>query len=121
MNVTRKQIRSALEHYEHQVRVSGKSTSLEMHLYDALAGVVRGKVLDVPAETVIGFNEINALPPGTVLTSPLPDTESNVAERTTDGWWMITGESPLISTTELINMADTVWTVLRRGYGNPRA
>lgn len=56
------------------------------------------------------------LPPGTIVTTPFPDIEGNVAERTSDGHWLITGEEGLYSDTTLSIMADAPFVVIRRGY-----
>lgn len=60
--------------------------------------------------------QLDALPAGSVVASPFPDIESNVAERTSDMLWLITGESVLMTTGELFDSADASFTVLRHGY-----
>jgi hypothetical protein len=121
VNTSRKQIRHALEKYESKVQITGRSSGLEMQLYEALAGVVRGRIIDEPPVTVVTTEELTDLPAGSVITSPLPDTESNVAEKTSDRLWMMTGEDALYSSAELSHWADAPFTVLRRGYGHDHA
>lgn len=118
MNVTRRQIKHALTAYETQVRVTGKSSSVEQMLYEALAGIARGRIIDEPPVIVAGADALEELPAGSVITSPLPDTESNVAEKTSDLLWLLTGEESLFLNEQLAQWADTPFTVLRRGYGN---
>lgn len=118
MNVTRRQIKHALSAYENKVRLSGRSSDVEMHLYEALAGVVRGRIIDEPPVTVSGADELADLPVGSVITSALPDVESNVAEKTSDGFWLVTGEEKLITNAELAEWADDTITVLQKGYSD---
>lgn len=51
MNTTRRRIRSALTAYEQQVHLTGRSTDLEMALYESLAAVAKGKIIDTDEET----------------------------------------------------------------------
>jgi hypothetical protein len=59
---------------------------------------------------------LDALPAGSVVASPFPDMESNVAERTSDLLWLITGEITLLTSDLLFDSADTAFVVLRHGY-----
>jgi hypothetical protein len=53
VNVTRRQIRRAREAYVSQVRRTGKSTTLEMMLFEALDGLVRGNVIESDIERAL--------------------------------------------------------------------
>lgn len=66
--------------------------------------------------TITTDMEIEALPVGSIVTTPFPDMEGNVAERASDGFWLITGEENLFSSAELFAAADDSFTLLRRGY-----
>lgn len=61
--------------------------------------------------------ELAALPSGSVVTTPFPDLESNVAEKASDGYWLVTGEGSLYNSVQLADAADTPFKVLRMGYG----
>lgn len=56
------------------------------------------------------------LPNGSVITTPFPDMEGNVAERASDGGWLVTGETTLFTSAELLDAMDSPFHVLRRGY-----
>lgn len=120
MNVTRRQIRRATERYETQVRTTGKSSDLEMMLYEALTGLLHGRVLPGEPYALTGLTELDALPVGSIVTTPFGDIEGDVAERASDEYWLVTGEIALYTSENLCAMADAPFTVLRRGYGDER-
>lgn len=62
------------------------------------------------------YRQLHALPAGSVISSALPDVESNVAEKTSDGFWLITGEVALTTDVELAEWIDDGITVLQLGY-----
>lgn len=68
------------------------------------------------ANTDVAFNLAN-LPVGSVVSTPFPDMEGNVAAKTSDGFWLITGELSLYTSSELADAADSPFTTLRTGYG----
>ena len=68
--------------------------------------------------TVSTAEGLDALPVGSIVTTPFPDLEGNVAERASDGWWLITGEESLLSSADLLAAAEVEFTILRRGYAD---
>lgn len=71
--------------------------------------------------TLITIAELTALPVGSIVTTPFPDAEGNVAEKTSDGHWLITGEQELFTNSELRNFADADFTLLRLGYSQEQS
>lgn len=53
MNVTRRQIRAALEGYHEKVRATGHTTLLELSLFEALDGIVNGSVIESDIERAL--------------------------------------------------------------------
>lgn len=57
--------------------------------------------------------------PGSVIAGCFTDIEGDIAERTSDGWWMVAGEGELYSDEGIWNMHDGEpheIKILRRGY-----
>ncbi len=66
---------------------------------------------------------LTGLGPGSVITAPFDSTEGDVAEKTSDGFWLIVGEEGLINDyimAEIVDVAGSLG-ILRRGYGDDDA
>lgn len=60
---------------------------------------------------------IDEPPIGSIITTPFGDIEGDVAERMSDGLWLVVGEEPLWTWAEIVAAADAPITILRHGYG----
>jgi hypothetical protein len=70
---------------------------------------------DAEIREEVGFDE----PPiGSVIVTAFPDMEGDVAERMSDGHWLVVGEEHLFSWAGIIAATDAPITVLRHGYGD---
>jgi len=69
-------------------------------------------------DRITSAEELDALPNGSVVTTPFPDFEGNVAERASDGFWLVTGENALFTSADVYGAADAPITVLQSGYGD---
>lgn len=69
---------------------------------------------DSPGESV----DLDALPPGSIVTAALDDVEGNVAEKASDGAWLVTGEPGLYDGDALNALARVPFALLRTGYGD---
>lgn len=60
-------------------------------------------------------------PIGSIITTPFPDMEGDVAERMSDGLWLVVGEEPLCTWAQITEATDAPITVLRHGYGSRKS
>jgi hypothetical protein len=57
-------------------------------------------------------------PIGSIITAPFDDMEGDVAERMSDGYWLVVGEEALWTWADLVGFTDAPITILRHGYGD---
>lgn len=66
----------------------------------------------------VGTPALEALPRGSIVTAALNDVEGNVAEKASDGRWIVTGEEACYLSHDLVALARERFTILRKGYGS---
>lgn len=68
-------------------------------------------------EPVSQGGTVDEPPIGSVIVTAFPDMEGDVAERMSDGHWLIVGEENLWTWAEIVAATDAPISVLRHGYG----
>ena len=66
---------------------------------------------------------LTELGPGSVIAAPFGDMEGDVAEKTSDGFWLVVGETGLVNDYDMAELVDDAggMTTLRDGYGDDDA
>jgi hypothetical protein len=103
----------------------------ELRVIESLAGEELTRYLEGEIQDAIEVGSIGRVlrryrptlgqvepPIGSIITTPFDDLEGDVAERMSDGYWLVVGEEALWTWADLVGFTDAPITILRHGYGD---